>query len=89
MPGRSALTVTPCTATAVPIASSVDGHCSRRDTVVVTASGGGWKEEACAIAVWTCLNFTIPIKAMNAAITVTIQIIRLVMGSLPFEKTPG
>ena len=28
MPGRSALTVTPCTAAIVPIALSVAGHCS-------------------------------------------------------------
>ena len=41
MPGKSALTVTPCTAATVPIALSVAGHSSRWATIVVTASGGG------------------------------------------------
>ena len=39
--GRSALTVTPCTAAIVPIALSVAGHSSCFATIVVTASGGG------------------------------------------------
>ena len=41
MPGRSALTVTPWTAAAVPMAFSVAGQYSFRATMVVTASGGG------------------------------------------------
>ena len=40
-PGRSALTVTPCTAATVPIAFSVAFHASGFATTVVTASGGG------------------------------------------------
>ena len=51
MPGRSALTVTPCTAATVPIALSVAGHSSSAATIVVTASGGGWNAAPCAIAV--------------------------------------
>ena len=41
VPGKSALTVTPCTAAIVPIALSVAGHSSAAATIVVTASGGG------------------------------------------------
>ena len=60
VPGRSALTVTPCTAAIVPIALSVAGHVSCCATMVVTASGGGWNAAPCAIAVWICWNFTNP-----------------------------
>ena len=60
VPGRSALTVTPCTAAAVPIALNVAGHSSCSATMVVTASGGGWNAAPCAIAVWICWNFTKP-----------------------------
>ena len=41
VPGRSALTVTPCTAAIVPMTFSVAGHSSCCATMVVTASGGG------------------------------------------------
>ena len=41
MPGRSALTVTPCTAATDPMAPTVTGQSSWRATTVVTASGGG------------------------------------------------
>ena len=51
MPGRSALTVTPWTAAIVPMTLSVDGQSSCCATMVVTASGGGWKAAPSAIAV--------------------------------------
>ena len=38
----------------VPIALRDDGHSARVATAVVTASGGGWNEEACAIAALIC-----------------------------------
>ncbi len=41
VPGRSALTVTPCTAAIVPMALNVAGQSSCCATMVVTASGGG------------------------------------------------
>ncbi len=40
-PGRSALTVTPCTAAVVPMTGSVSAQGSALTTIVVTASGGG------------------------------------------------
>jgi hypothetical protein len=52
IPGRSALTVTPCTAVTLPMAGSVAGQCSSFAIVVVTASGGGWNEAACAMPAW-------------------------------------
>ena len=51
VPDRSALTMTPCTAATDPIALSVSGHSTCCATIVVTASGGGWNDAPCAIAV--------------------------------------
>ena len=51
VPGRSALTVTPCTAAIVPIAFNVAGQSPAAATIVVTASGGGWNAAAWPIAV--------------------------------------
>jgi len=50
VPGRSALTVTPCTAAMVPITLKVEGHFSCLTTIVVTATGGTWKAAPAAIA---------------------------------------
>src|SRR5687768_158249 len=76
VPGRSALTVTPCTAAIVPIALNVAGHSSCCATTVVTASGGGWKAAPCAIAVWICWNLTTPSPATITSVAVSITIIR-------------
>src|SRR6266540_2372247 len=59
------------------------GHCSCRATIVVTASGGGWKEEFCAMAVLTCRYFTAPMAEMNTAIANNIRIIRFFMRARP------
>jgi hypothetical protein len=76
-PGRSALTVTPCTAAMVPIAFSVDGHSSCAATIVVTASGGGCIAANSPAIAWNCLNFKKPRPLMNVIIKTTIRIIRL------------
>ena len=65
------------------MALSVDGQCSSFATSVVTASGGGWNEEAWAMAVCTCLNFTVLMTARNAAMPTSITTIRLLMKTLP------
>ena len=44
--GKSALTVTPWMAAAVPITRNVEGHVSRFATTVVTAVGGSCKAGA-------------------------------------------
>ena len=51
IPARSAVTVTPWTAVAEPMALSVAGHSSWRAVLVVTASGGMRNDAACAVAV--------------------------------------
>ncbi len=79
MPGRSALTVTPRTAATVPIALREAGQRSCRATVVVTASGGGWKEAAMAIPAWICLTLMVPTMPRKAATATSITIIRLVI----------
>jgi hypothetical protein len=53
IPGTSALTVTPCTATTLPIARRLDSHSASRATIVATAVGGGRKDVDMAIADWT------------------------------------
>src|SRR5688572_13433268 len=76
------------------MASRVAGQCSCRVTTVVTASGGGWKDEACAMADRTCRNLTVPIRPRKAAMAVSIRIIRFFMwypcprsgGALPHWK---
>src|SRR5207249_5625278 len=65
------------------MAARLAGHCSRRVTIVVTASGGGWKEECCAMAVLTCRYFTAPTAVMKTAIPKTIRIIRFFMRARP------
>src|SRR5882762_7557056 len=76
VPGRSALTVTPCTATAVPITFKVADQVSCLATTVVTAVGGGWKLPPFAIAVCICLNFTKPRLVINSPATASIRTIR-------------
>src|SRR5687768_1464763 len=56
MPGRSALTVTPFTASTVPIAFRVVDHVSCFATTVVTASGGGAQLCDIAALIWKYLN---------------------------------
>jgi hypothetical protein len=79
MPARSALTVTPRTATTLPIALRLAGHSSCRATVVVTASGGGWKEAAMAMPAWIWRNLTVPMPPRKTATANSITIIRLVI----------
>ena len=86
-PGRSAATVTPCTAAVVPITGSVSGHGSARATIVVTASGGGWKAAACATAVWICWNLTAPRPPITTAVSTNIRIIRFNM-AIPLLRVP-
>src|SRR5438034_5913546 len=59
--------------------------------IVVTASGGGWKDAYTAMAALTCRNFTNPSAAMNTAVTLSITIIRFAMGSfsLPVRRIEG
>ena len=83
MPGRSALTVTPCTASAVPIALTLEGQRSRRATIVVTASGGGCHDAPCAMAVRICWNFTKPRPTTSNSIDASTRIIRLAMSESP------
>jgi hypothetical protein len=72
MPGRSALTVTPCTAATEPMAFQVAGHSSRFATTVVTASGGGWNEACCFMPAWICRALTAAIAAMRTAVATSI-----------------
>ena len=76
--------MTPWTGAVVPIAESVDAHRSWRVTTVVTASGGGWKDDACAMAVWICRNLMKPMAVRNAATAARVMIIRFAM-----EKPPS
>src|SRR5260370_41494839 len=84
VPGRSALTVTPWTASMVPITDMVEGHCSRLVTTLVTASGGGWKAEACT-ADSICRNLTKPKPPRRIAITPKTRI-NLLAISPPYPK---
>src|SRR5204862_6993026 len=70
--GRSALTMTPCTAATVPIAPSVAGHRSSRATVVVTASGGGRYDAPWAIAARIWKNLSEPMVPMSSAIAASL-----------------
>src|SRR6266508_2615251 len=83
MPGRSALTVTPCTAATVPISARFAGHCSCRATIVVTASGGGWKDECSLMAFLTWPYFTAPMAVMKTAMANAISVIRFFMRARP------
>src|SRR6266545_153057 len=83
IPGRSAAIVTPCTAATVPISARFAGHCSCRTTIVVTASGGGWNEEFCAIAFLTWPYFTAPMAVMKTAMANAIRVIRFFMRARP------
>ena len=78
-PGRSAATVTPCTAATLPMASSVSGHASRRATTVVTASGGG--VQSCDIAVLICEYLKPASTAITAMTTTNIAIILFAMAT--------
>jgi hypothetical protein len=77
--GRSALTVTPWIAAAVPITDSVEGHVSRLTTTVVTAVGGGWKLAPMAMAASTCRNLANPRPPNIAAIITKVRISRFAM----------
>src|SRR6266851_4790948 len=78
-----ARTVTPATATTVPMALKFAGHCSWRTTIVVTASGGGRKDECCAMAVLTWRYFTAPMAVTKTAIPNSIRVIRFFMRASP------
>ena len=88
IPGRSALTVTPWTATTDPIALSDEDQCSTCATVVVTASGGGCQEAPCAIAALIWKNFTVPMQAMTATSAASVMIIRFLMRRLLYRVVP-
>src|SRR5579862_312091 len=75
VPGKSALTVTPWIAVAVPITANVEGQVSFCATTVVTAVAGSWKLAPWAIAASTCLNFANPRPPIRAANTTNIRII--------------
>jgi hypothetical protein len=57
----------------------VAGHVSWRATILVTASGGGWKCEAACTAEEICRNFMKPKLDNRANITTNINIIRFAM----------
>ena len=57
--------------------------------MVVTASGGGWKDEPCAMAVWIWRNFTKPRAPTNRAMTANIRIIRFAMSFLFIRSEAG
>ena len=89
-PGRSALTVTPRTACTVPIAARLAGHGSCRALIVVTASGGGRKEDACAIAAWICRVLTAPRMPTTPTTAISISQVRLLIEtSLRFAAYGG
>jgi hypothetical protein len=54
----------------------------RRAATVVTASGGGWNEEAWAMATLIWWNFTRARAVITTAMAASIEIILLVMRSL-------
>ena len=78
-PDRSALTVTPRTASTVPMALQVPGQCSAFATIVVTASGGGRKLAFFATAVWTCRALTAARAPTRTPTPSSIRIIRFAM----------
>ncbi len=78
-PGRSALTVTPRTAWTVPMAPRVAGHSRRAALMVVTASGGGWKDDAWAAEAWICRIFTAPRTPTPPATAMSTRNMRLVI----------
>ncbi len=82
MPGRSALTVTPCTAATEPTAASDDGQCSTCATIVLTASGGGCHAAPWAIAALIWKTFTAPMPPTRISSTASVLSIRLLMRCL-------
>ena len=88
MPGWSALTLTPWTAVAVPIAFTVDDHASGRATVVVTASGGGLNAAPFAMAPFTWWTLNAASAPTKAATMTSIRIIRLIMRTRLSLGTP-
>src|SRR5258708_4565188 len=82
IPGRSALTVTPCTAATEPTALNDEDQCSVLVTMVVTASGGGCHDMPWAIAAWIWKNFTRPMPTMNTSNTASVRVIRFFIPSL-------
>src|SRR6266567_696710 len=81
VPGRSALTVTPSIAAAVPITDNVEGQVSFCATTVVTAVGGGWKLAPWAMAASTWRNFANPRPPIRPASTTNIKTIRFAIRS--------
>ncbi len=67
------------------MALSVAGQSSWRATIVVTASGGIWNDEAWAIAAWICRTFTTPSAPTTPAIPISTSHIRLVMNGHLFS----
>src|SRR5580765_2646386 len=93
IPGRSALTITPCTAATDPIGDSVDGQRSLLATTVVTASGGGVQAMPAAIAALIWKNLYEPTAAVNANSTATRTNMRFLISNLRFHllryRAPG
>src|SRR5262249_59767271 len=81
-PGRSALSMTPCTGAMLPTASSVLDHSACCAITVVTASGGGEKDLLAAMAAEICRYFTKPRMAMTSTTVPNIWIMRLFMDDL-------
>ena len=71
--------MTPCTATTVPIALRLACQLSSCATTVVTASGGGTKDEPCAMATWIWRYLTKAIDAITATRMATVMNILLAM----------
>ncbi len=88
MPGKSALTVTPCTAATEPIAPSAVGQLSTWATIVLTASGGGCQAAPAAMAALIWKNFTVPMPPTRTNRTARVFNIRLFMDCLLIESVP-
>ena len=56
---------------------------------VVTASGGGWYDPDCALAVWSRLYHTNPMVAMNAATTRSMKSIRFAIRTSLRQERDG
>src|SRR5215831_9086721 len=59
------------------------GHSSWRAMIVVTASGGGWKDLKCAIPARTCTVLIAPMAVMKTVAAINMRIIRFFMTDKP------
>src|SRR2546425_11122908 len=64
-------------------------HSSCRATIVVTASGGGWNDDAPPVEAWIRRNFTKPMIEINAAIATSMTTIRLNISTSLRERHPS